>query len=91
MTDIYDDYWKPEEQEPSTSPPIYEDTWKEDETEPYAPVTDGYWTEAEPTPGAPDTGKAGPDDSDYWDATCTFESFQLQCDRRGLTATVCET
>ncbi|XP_037537085.1 inactive carboxypeptidase-like protein X2 [Nematolebias whitei] len=76
VTDNYDDYWKPEEKELSTSPPIYEDSWTikawtEEETESYVPVTDNYdsyWKEVDPTPGAPDTGKTGPDDSDYWDA-----------------------
>ncbi|XP_017272724.1 inactive carboxypeptidase-like protein X2 isoform X2 [Kryptolebias marmoratus] len=66
VTDNYDDYWKPET-EPSTPLPV-----SEDETEPYAPVThyyDSYWEEVGMTPGTPDGGKAGPDDSDYWDAT----------------------
>lgn len=66
-------------------------TWTEGETESYAPVTDSYdsyWKEVEPTPRAPETGKTGPDDSDYWDAARMFESFSF---RRLLRGTVCET
>ncbi|KAM9743208.1 inactive carboxypeptidase-like protein X2 isoform 2-T2 [Menidia menidia] len=71
VTDTYDNYWDQQEVAPSTSAPdIYDDFWKEDEKEPYPAVTDnydGYWTELEATPAGP--GVAGPDDSDYWDAT----------------------
>ena len=79
VTDVYDDYWKPEG-EYSTSPPdVYDSFWKEDEKDPYAPVTDNYdsnWKEEDPTPAGPDVGgKAKTDDSDYWDATCTFDYF----------------
>ncbi|XP_070759742.1 inactive carboxypeptidase-like protein X2 [Enoplosus armatus] len=74
VTDGYDDYWKPEEKEPSTpAPDIYDDYWTPDDKEPYAPVTDNYdsyWKEEDPTPPAPEVdGKAGTDDTDYWDAT----------------------
>ncbi|XP_070689148.1 inactive carboxypeptidase-like protein X2 [Pempheris klunzingeri] len=74
VTDAYDDYWKPEETEVSTpAPDAYEDYWTPDEKEPYDPVTDNYdsyWKEVDPTSSAPEVdGKAGTDDSDYWDAT----------------------
>lgn len=74
------DYWKPEETELSTpAPDNYDDYWKPEEKEPYAPVTDNYdsyWQEVDPTPPAPEVdGKAGTDDSDYWDATCMSDSY----------------
>lgn len=73
VTDSYDDYWR----EYSTSPPaVYDDFWKQN-----TPVTDNYdsyWKEEDPTPAAPDAGgRTGTDDRDYWDATCTFDSFVL--------------
>ncbi|XP_068460764.1 inactive carboxypeptidase-like protein X2 [Clinocottus analis] len=72
--DAYDDYWKPEEKELYTpAPDVYDDYWTPEDKEPYAPVTDNYdsnWKEADPTPQIPDVdGKAGTDDTDYWDAT----------------------
>ncbi|XP_040011340.1 inactive carboxypeptidase-like protein X2 [Xiphias gladius] len=73
VTDAYEDYWKPEEKEQSTPAPYdYDYYWKPDEKEPYTPVTDNYdsyWKEVEPTPPVSEVdGKAGTDDSDYWDA-----------------------
>ncbi|XP_056274709.1 adipocyte enhancer-binding protein 1 isoform X2 [Pseudoliparis swirei] len=72
--DAYDDYWTPEEKEPSTpAPDAYEDYWTPEDKEPYAPVTDNYdsyWEEADSTPPAPEVdGKAGTDDTDYWEST----------------------
>lgn len=63
MTGNYDDYWKPDDKDPS--PPVtgnYDDVWKE----------------VQPTPPAPEVdGKVGTDDSDYWDATCMSELLFL--------------
>lgn len=79
VTDAYD-YWKPEEKQQSTqSPEIYEDYWKPYEKEPFGPVTenyDSYWKEVDLTPATPEVdGKAGTDDSDYWDAKGMSQTF----------------
>ncbi|XP_020488594.1 inactive carboxypeptidase-like protein X2 [Labrus bergylta] len=73
VTDGYDDYWKPAEKEQLTPAPDSYDYWTQDVKNPHAPVTDNYdsyWKEPDPTPPAPEVdGKAGTDESDYWDAT----------------------
>lgn len=78
VTDAYDDYWKPDEKEPDRLvTDRYDVYWKPEETDTYAPVTDNYdsWKEAETTPPAPEVdGKAGTDDSEYWDAKCMCHS-----------------
>lgn len=67
----YDDYWAPEA---TPGPVAYDDYWTLEDKEPNAPVTDNYdsyWKESDPTAAAPEAdGKAGAEDTDYWDATC---------------------
>ncbi|XP_040050817.2 adipocyte enhancer-binding protein 1 [Gasterosteus aculeatus] len=66
----YDDYWAPEA---TPGPVAYDDYWTLEDKEPNAPVTDNYdsyWKESDPTAAAPEAdGKAGAEDTDYWDAT----------------------
>lgn len=79
VTDAYDEYWNQGEKEvPTSAPSIYDDYMKPDEKDPYTSVTDnydGYWQEVDRTSAAPEVdAKPRTDDSDYWDATCMYES-----------------